>query len=296
MAKIHLNRNRQSLGQFSPEEVAEGLRSGRFLPDDLAWKEGMDAWKPLSEWDDLKSQADVEPAIPSVAPGSETLLDPMPVPEGTQPAWESPEPMSFVMRFSETVRSVLGSPGQTFEQMSRAGGIGPAFKFYALLAGFGWVVIFGYQLLFMMVQPGGLPPPLGNFEQPQIIVAMVLSFFVLLVFVLLSVFLFAGLYHCVLLVFGAGSGGFKTTFRVAAYAHGATSVLLLIPFCGQYIQFVWSLVALVVGLQKAHRISVAPALAAVLIPWILFICALFGLFVAAGAIIGMAAAGAGTVE
>ena len=42
MNRIHIARNRQSLGQFSPEEVAQGLASGELLLTDLAWREPMD--------------------------------------------------------------------------------------------------------------------------------------------------------------------------------------------------------------------------------------------------------------
>ena len=44
---IHLNRGATSLGIFSEEEVREGLRSGRFVPDDMGWREGRANWQPL---------------------------------------------------------------------------------------------------------------------------------------------------------------------------------------------------------------------------------------------------------
>jgi hypothetical protein len=68
MSRIHLNRDRQSLGQFTPEEVAEGLRSGRFLPTDLAWREGMETWQPLSTVTDLPEPDEVQ--SPTLAPGT----------------------------------------------------------------------------------------------------------------------------------------------------------------------------------------------------------------------------------
>ena len=53
MGMIYINRNRQSLGQFDEQDVADGLKSGKFLPDDLAWQEPMAEWKPLSEFINL---------------------------------------------------------------------------------------------------------------------------------------------------------------------------------------------------------------------------------------------------
>ncbi|PYK53054.1 MAG: transporter, partial [Verrucomicrobia bacterium] len=45
MAMIHVNRGATSLGAFPEEEVHEGLRTGRFVPTDLGWREGMANWQ-----------------------------------------------------------------------------------------------------------------------------------------------------------------------------------------------------------------------------------------------------------
>src|SRR5450432_184122 len=47
MAMIHVARDGANIGSFSREEVLEGLRTGRFLPTDMAWEEGMPDWRPL---------------------------------------------------------------------------------------------------------------------------------------------------------------------------------------------------------------------------------------------------------
>jgi hypothetical protein len=62
MAMIHINRNRENIGKFDEQEVADGLSSGRFLPTDLAWREPMTSWEPLSTFTDL----------PAPEPSSET--------------------------------------------------------------------------------------------------------------------------------------------------------------------------------------------------------------------------------
>ncbi len=53
MAMIHVNRGATSLGVFSEEEIREGLRSGRFAPSDIGWREGMATWQPLSQFPEL---------------------------------------------------------------------------------------------------------------------------------------------------------------------------------------------------------------------------------------------------
>jgi hypothetical protein len=50
-AIVFLAREGSSLGGFPPDEVREGLRTGRFLPTDLFYVEGMPEWRPLREWD-----------------------------------------------------------------------------------------------------------------------------------------------------------------------------------------------------------------------------------------------------
>ena len=49
MATIHLARDGTNIGAFPIEEVREGLRTGRFLPTDMAWEAGMPDWRPLSQ-------------------------------------------------------------------------------------------------------------------------------------------------------------------------------------------------------------------------------------------------------
>lgn len=45
----HVGRNGQQFGQFTEEEIRQGLENGRFLTSDLAWRDGMGQWKPLVE-------------------------------------------------------------------------------------------------------------------------------------------------------------------------------------------------------------------------------------------------------
>src|SRR5260221_14723764 len=72
MALIHINRGATSLGAFSDEEVREGLRTGRFVPTDIGWREGMASWQPLSQFTELGAAAPgAPPAQISAAATSE---------------------------------------------------------------------------------------------------------------------------------------------------------------------------------------------------------------------------------
>jgi hypothetical protein len=67
MTMIHINRDRENIGKFNDQEVADGLKSGRFLPTDLAWREPMASWEPLSTFTDLPPPEDVVVQAPEAA-------------------------------------------------------------------------------------------------------------------------------------------------------------------------------------------------------------------------------------
>lgn len=46
---IYISKDGQDLGGFDLAGINEGLRTGYFRPDDLAWKEGMDSWVRLAD-------------------------------------------------------------------------------------------------------------------------------------------------------------------------------------------------------------------------------------------------------
>src|SRR5437762_9959267 len=76
MAMIHVNRGATSLGTFSEEDVREGLRSGRFAPTDLGWREGMAQWQPLSQF----------PEFSAASPGAVPAAGAGPIGPGPTPA------------------------------------------------------------------------------------------------------------------------------------------------------------------------------------------------------------------
>ena len=78
MAMIHVNRGATSLGVFSEEEVREGLGTGRFLSNDLGWREGMPSWKQLSQFPELGATSAPSPPL-QVGPVS-TIAGPVSAP------------------------------------------------------------------------------------------------------------------------------------------------------------------------------------------------------------------------
>src|SRR5437867_10786042 len=129
MAMIHVNRGATSLGVFSEEEVREGLRTGRFAPTDIGWREGMATWQPLSQFPELGA---VAPAAPPAQIGAVSTSETA-APRSGLP-WENRQERGFFNAFVETLVMVLTKPGEAFTAMRREGGLGEPL-IYALIGG-----------------------------------------------------------------------------------------------------------------------------------------------------------------
>jgi hypothetical protein len=105
---IHVNRDATSLGVFSEEEIREGLRTGRFAPSDLGWREGMANWQALSQFTELGG---APPAAPPPQIGATSTI----APPASTPAGKT-EPLaiwSFALSLLSLVCCgfILGIPG-----------------------------------------------------------------------------------------------------------------------------------------------------------------------------------------
>src|SRR6266446_6887057 len=151
--KIWINRAGQNLGTFTLEEVQRGLAQGQFVATDLGWREGMETWKPLSEFPGLQMPSAREPGVPvtqpgpSAAPISSTALA---ATEGQEdgPAWEQRQTLGFVKALVETWKEVLLRPGEAFSQMKTSGGFASPLLFNAIMVIIWAVFMVIYQLIF----------------------------------------------------------------------------------------------------------------------------------------------------
>src|SRR4051812_10620161 len=119
MATIHVNRAGTSLGTFTEDEICDGLRSGRFAGSDLAWKEGMASWQPLSTFTEFATEIASGPPTPPF--GTHTTPPPAVGSTSTPPTevrtglpWEHRETTGFFSAFVETMMMVLSKPSQAF--------------------------------------------------------------------------------------------------------------------------------------------------------------------------------------
>lgn len=213
---------------------------------------------------------------------------------GTPPAggspWEDRDRLGFLGALVETTKQVLGQPTRFFREMPATGGIGAPLLYAVVIGWVGAVAAGLYSALFQSIVGSGLTsfaerPELAEaFHFMQSWTGFVIQAVFAPVGIAIAVFVAAGVFHLMLLVLGGAQRDFEATFRVVGYSQ-ATSVLMLVPFCGSLIAWVWSVVLYVVGLAEAQRVGYGKAAAAVLLPLVL-VCCCCGLLVllAAGAL------------
>lgn len=272
MAMIHVNRGATNLGVFSEEEVREGLRTGRFVPTDIGWREGMANWQPLSQFPELGAAAPAAPpAQISAGATSEAAA-----PRSGLP-WDHRQERGFFNAFVETLVMVLTKPGEAFMAMKHEGGLGEPL-IYALIGGcIGGVVSFLFSLGLQSV--GLFADRHDTFAAMAGMGAGSAAFIVLLpLFIIMGLFIGSAIVHLCLMIVGGANQSFETTFRVLAFSQGSTGPLQMVPICGGLIAGVWALVCNCIGLARAHETDTGRAVLAVFLP--LIVCCGGGLLIA----------------
>src|SRR5438094_3630617 len=277
MAMIHVNRGATSLGVFSEEEVREGLRTGRFVPTDIGWHEGMANWQPLSQFPELGAAA---PLAPPPQTGASATSEAAASRSGLP--WDHRQERGFFNAFVETLVMVLTKPGEAFTAMKREGGLGEPL-IYALIGGcVGGVVSFLFSL---GLQSIGLFGDRHNTFAAMAGMGIGSVLIVVLIPLAIVIVLFIGsaIVHLCLMIVGGANQSFETTFRVLAFTHGSTGPLQMIPVCGGVVAGVWALVCNCIGLARAHETDTGRAVLAVFLPLIVccggvFTLAMFGVF------------------
>ena len=218
----------------------------------------------------------------------------------TGPPWEQRATLGLVKATWETIKAVLTQPSHALATMRREGGLGSPLLFLLVTAGIGGMISQLYSVFFQGAMFGMLAsmgagtgpqtfPGVGTSMAMQIGVVVIMP--VLTVF---GAFVYAGLAHLALKMLKGANQPFETTMRAVCYTTGAGGALYVIPFCGAYIGWIWGLVALCIGLGKAHDTSTEKGVGGALLP-MLFCCLIYlglmGLVVAVAATAGAVGSG-----
>lgn len=269
MSLIHVARNHKPFGTFPEEAIREGIKEGRFVATDLAWREGMDEWKPLGE---MAPQWGMEIPPPALPVSSGTTGNPtVDSVEGNEPAWEEREKIGFFPAIARTVSSVLMRPSHTFASMKRTGGLANPLLYFVLLSSAMFAVSALYQMAATSMNPEVFAKGLPMASKNAFSVALVGSILISPALYVLSAFISSGITHLCLKMLGGANRPFETTFRVICYAQASAMVFNLLPLCGGLIGVIWGAYTIIIGLKETQQISGWKATLAITLPG-LFCC------------------------
>lgn len=193
--------------------------------------------------------------------------------------WERRAELGTMTAFARTVKVVLLSPHEALAPPASPVGVGAPLTFALLGQTLGTIFTVFWQVAMSLVMSrGGMGvglPELGVIGGLGVLSGPILALY--------WVFVWGGVVHLLLMMFGGARGGFTATARVQGYA-SAAALLNAVPMVGGMIGVVWSVVIQIVGLASAHEAGYGKSAAAVLAPLVL--CCM-----AAAAMVGMAAWG-----
>ena len=265
MANIHIARGETKLGIFAEEEVQEGLRSGRFMQTDLAWREGMGDWLPLAQMDFVAAGGPPPTgAVPpsSATPGAQGIVPVAP----TGLPWDRRHELGLFPAFFETLKLVLLDPTTAFSAMKTEGGLSEPLIYAVIGASVGCIVSFLFSLFMssfgLMGNRNALAGILG------VGVGAVAFVIFMPVMIALGVLIGSAILHLCLTLVGGARRPFEATCRVVCFAVGSAYPLMILPLCGGLISGIWSIVIECIGLTRAHQTTTGRALLAILLPLI----------------------------
>ena len=264
MATIHVARDGANIGTFSTEEIREGLRTGKFLPTDMAWQEGMPDWRPLSQVVPEQSAAAASASGTTATSAVSVSGSSAAGMSGSGLPWERRQELGLFKAFFDTVILLLTKPAEAFGMMKTEGGLMDPL-FFALIGGCaGMVVAFLFQLVFqsmgfMVNRNSGM---FGMGMGMLIVFGLVL----MPIMFVCGLFIWSGILHLCLTMLGGAKKPFETTFRVVCFSSGSAYLFAIVPVCGRVVAPIYNIVLQCMGVARAHETDTGKAVMAVLLP------------------------------
>ncbi len=204
--------------------------------------------------------------------------------ENVQPSapfpWPPPENESVLEALARTWKESVFEPKSFFARMPREFGFGWVLVYYLIIgvlsAGISlfWEMMLGPSLLERWLTQDGVQPT-----------SPVVDFLLSPLWLIIGLYIVAGIIHVCLLIVRGARHGFGATARVIAYS-GGPQLFSIVPFVGPVVGGIWSLVITIIGLREAHESTTGRAIAALAIPFALLLI-LTLLIVAAAFILGL---------
>ena len=205
-----------------------------------------------------------------------------------KPLWDDEGP--FFPRLWNTWVNVMFHPAKFFCEMPVNKGIGRPLLYAVIVGSFGAICALLWQFIFSLINISFMQSNLETFLQQADIqnnfdfaafkslftaVSLVVWMLLAPVFVVIGQFIWAGVMHVSIMILGDNKKGFEATFRAIAYANTSPGVFAIIPFCGGFIAFIWSMILVIIGLKEAHQIPFWKVILAYFLP--LLLCCLCGI-------------------
>jgi hypothetical protein len=262
MPMIHVARDGAKLGEFTLEQIREGLGTGQFRPTDLGWQSGMADWRPLSEFVAAAAPgAGVSPALPLATAGASAAT-------GTGLPWENRAQLGLVKAWFDTVSLLITKPSEAFTVMRPEGGLTDPLLFGLIGGCAGGIVSLLFQGLFQSIPGFSARNDALDFFGIGLWAVIAIYAVLMPLFIAFALFLGSGILHLCLMLVGGANRPFETTFRVVCFASGASNLFSMIPMCGWLIAVVYDIVLKCIGLSRAHQTTTGKALMAIFLPLI----------------------------
>ena len=187
--------------------------------------------------------------------------------------WEERDRLGLVEALVQTVRLLVINPSNAFSRLRRDRDITSPILFGIILS---WVSVFLTQIWQFVLGSAftrlfGSLAGFETFEQQPSLVGFLVALVITPVFVVIAMFLGAGIYHLCLMVVGATENsptGFEGTLKVYAYSQIA-GLAAVLPLLGSFVYVIWAMVLTVIGYSAVHRTTTGKTVIAVLIPLLL---------------------------
>jgi hypothetical protein len=212
----------------------------------------------------------------------------IPPPGGESPAvgklivpFEDPS-KDFFSGLIETIKLVLFKPTHFFRNYKLDGSIGRPLLFAVMI---GWTTaIIGTIWATLMSRSLSTYihdyllehlPDIENVDWDQVLSEgggtsfdFIISLIIVPVFIMIGLFIVAGIYHLFLLVVKGANKSFETTFNVLAYG-AVAHIAEIIPLFGGIIAWIYGIVLGIIGISEAHKTDSWKAAFAVFGPYLL---------------------------
>jgi hypothetical protein len=175
--------------------------------------------------------------------------------------WPPGERDPIVGGFIDTWRAAVLHPAPFFAAMPGSLSLGAALLYYLVVGVLGAAL----RLFWTMVLPASESTLLGELLGSAVQATPLVDFLASPLYLLLSLYLAAGVTHLLLLALVPGQRGFGTTLRVFCFAYSPV-LFGVVPYLGSLVAFIWMTALSIIGVRAAHGTTRGRAATVVLLP------------------------------